>query len=592
MPSASVTLLSVLSLAVSVSTQETVYASFVLTRTGDRSPLIEEWLDITQLSPLGANSLYDVGSELRARYINSSSSPSTSIAGLSSDVIDPVQLYILASDAQYTTASAQAFMQAFYPPTDAIDTTGLNLAQLSNNSIVRSPMNGYQYSWIHAAGLSDPDSIYVRGSYQCGAWQDNANSWIQSPEFHSRQSATNVLYSNAGDVLGDDTLPASSYNYADAGAIADYLVYMDTHNNTFSDLLHDGSRLNTSHFGDLLALANEAQWAVHGTALAELPANGADSEVDFTAVPAFGAHLILELFTNNPPADNTTYPSDSDLRVRMLFRNGTDTSKPLTTYPLFGTADSSLPWSTFKASLDTISLEAASFDTESEGALAAWCRNCDAWTTTQFCLAVNPDARAAVLGSAANGTGSASHAAPHPGMSHALAGAIGAVATLCLFGLILFLGVGCLGWRVTRKPLGGHGAAESVGGGGSVQRASGGGGFKGGMKLASDTDLPGSAEGVAEQDEVGEAGQGGEGVEIGEGGEAVVGEDEGGEGGQGGGEGGVDGGDAVAGEQQRVQAREEGEVGERGDGVVGEVEGVAGGHGGRGEVLEEWDFVA
>lgn len=517
---------------------ETVYASFILARTGERTPLLNQSNDIIQLTALGAESIFNVGSELRTRYISPNSNPSTAIAGLSPDLIDPVQIYLLARDMQYDIASAQSFMQAFYPPTTKNDTIDVDLGTVANGSVSLSPLNGYQYPWIHSASWSDPNSIYADGSSQCALWIENANSWLASDDFASIQATTADLYTRAGDVLGDDNLPSSEYTFGNAYAIADYLSYMYNHNSTFHDLLTNGSYLDKSHYGQLLGLSNHYQWAQYGTgytasnstialvagqamasivsdlftehieslgqsyklslvftefpaflsfsALTQLPATPSSDGIDFTAMPDFGSHLLLELFTNDSPVAEGQYPAESDLRVRLLYRNGTDTSTPLTNYPMFGTSQSSLAWDDFKSRLDTITLEGTIPTTPNGSSLEAWCANCNSWADTYFCLYVNEAAQAAVFGNGAStpDTGKS-------GMSNAVAGAIGAVATLCFFGLVLFLGVGCLGWRVTRMPYGGEGTSGAPGVAAQVQRSSGG--FKGSMKLASDTDLPAGA---------------------------------------------------------------------------------------------------
>lgn len=102
-------------------TKYTVWSSVIFSRTGERTPSI---LDIgntpIQLTSLGARQQYDAGSFFRKRYLESFGTKDGlnggPIAGLSKNTPDVKQLYVEALDMQTTVASAQAFMQGFYPP--------------------------------------------------------------------------------------------------------------------------------------------------------------------------------------------------------------------------------------------------------------------------------------------------------------------------------------------------------------------------------------------------------------------------------------------------------------------------------------------
>ncbi len=102
----------------------TVWSSVVFTRTGDRTPL-QLTTDIPTLTSLGAQQVFDVGAFLRSRYLGqwtNNGVDSAPLQGLSTDVINIEQVYIGTPDFQYTAASAQAFLQGFYPPTNATST--------------------------------------------------------------------------------------------------------------------------------------------------------------------------------------------------------------------------------------------------------------------------------------------------------------------------------------------------------------------------------------------------------------------------------------------------------------------------------------
>ena len=97
----------------------TVLSSVVFMRSGERTPTN---LGFTPsiLTSLGAQQAYSVGTFFRDRYVSTATPASNDnkapIQRLSANSYDPRQIYILAQDTQATAATAQAFMQGFYPP--------------------------------------------------------------------------------------------------------------------------------------------------------------------------------------------------------------------------------------------------------------------------------------------------------------------------------------------------------------------------------------------------------------------------------------------------------------------------------------------
>jgi len=125
-------LLATISLVPSTAAQQgdqyTVWSSVIFSRNGDRTPLILGDIPTT-LTSLGAQQAHSAGAFFRDRYIasvpnlfdNSSESQDEGIDkaplwGLSAQSVDGQQLYALALDTQASVASAQAFLQGFYPP--------------------------------------------------------------------------------------------------------------------------------------------------------------------------------------------------------------------------------------------------------------------------------------------------------------------------------------------------------------------------------------------------------------------------------------------------------------------------------------------
>lgn len=179
---------------------------------------------------------------------------------------------------------------------------------------------------------------------------------------------------------------------------------------------------------------------------------------NFMTLPEPGSVMVFELFSNTP--NNTGFPSNEDLWVRFLFRNGTDPSTRLLSYPLFGRGNSAvdMPYEDFVDSMSKISI----MD------VGTWCRTCSSLAT--YCNSF--------MDNTSNGTNGAldtiSSDGSHAGISAAVAGIIGAIVTLAFLILLLSVAVLCFGVRFYRN---------------TTKRQSSLGGFKGAEKLASDTDL-------------------------------------------------------------------------------------------------------
>ena len=110
-------------------------------------------------------------------------------------------------------------MQGFYQVSSVnstdeplLDPTGL----MSNGSYVESPLGGYQYPWVQSASSGDPMSVFVDGTSYCSAWDNAASAVENSADFQAQQKASQALYTQVGDMLGDAQLPAEEYTYLNA----------------------------------------------------------------------------------------------------------------------------------------------------------------------------------------------------------------------------------------------------------------------------------------------------------------------------------------------------------------------------------------
>jgi hypothetical protein len=199
----------------------------------------------------------------------------------------------------------------------------------------------------------------------------------------------------------------------------------------------------------------------------------------FNSLPAHGSVMTFELFsyTTQTPNKNLTtpFPSTDKLWVQFLYRNGTDDSSTIISYPLFGRGNSevAMTWKDFVNGMGEISLND----------INEWCTSCD--SITLFCEAIMDNTSTNNCSSSTSGGSSGSS----KGISAPIAGVIGATVTIAIF-LIAISILMLFGFRINyhdRK-------ANVLGAGGDInvlKRSSSGanGGFKGAEKLASDLDL-------------------------------------------------------------------------------------------------------
>ena len=492
-------MLVIASAAQDASNETVVYSTVIINYHGDRTPLI---LPIqNMLTSLGAKQLESAGSFFRQRYIaapQGNQESNTLIDGIRND-LDNTQVNILSTLEQYAVASAQAFMQGLYPPTNISSRLTIdNTFDLSNGTVIEAPLGGYQYPQIYTTSLDDPASIYVAGDTNCLTHDYAASVYAQSQESLGIKSATQDFYTSFQAKILNGVFPSSRISYDEAYHIYDYMNYGYVHNKTIrgdvsSDDLarargladqqmhafHGNTSDNSSVNGNsiqniagqtmasvilsLFDLNIENQGAtskisvVFGdfqpllafAALAQLP----KVNTDFYGMPNYGSSMVFEMYGNK--RNGTGLSSLDDLYVRFFFRNGTNASSPLSFYPLFGGSD------TQRLSLDDFVQEMQKLATPS---VHDWCFTCQ--SESAFCAAYH---NISVVNVSESGPPTAVAKRP------AIAGIIGAVIGLAIGGIILAALMVLGGVRFHRS---------------KAQRRSELGGFKAGEKLASDPDLP------------------------------------------------------------------------------------------------------
>ncbi|OCL04352.1 phosphoglycerate mutase-like protein, partial [Glonium stellatum] len=487
-----------------------LHAAVVVARTGERTPAIDSSV-VRQLTALGAQQLYSAGEAFRGRYINSLNGRSTAlgsapIIGLSANVIDNDETYVLAPDEAWLVASAQAFLQGLYPPFTLSRTAALMLDPsyiLANGTYMEYPLDGYQYAQVHTASDLDPTSIWVQGSENCLNTALSGNEYYDTEEFANTQATSELLYQAVGFSTLKDVLSQPQWDYSNAYLIYDYLNYQYSHDSSTYALLSDNISF-AGAYDQLRYYSDQQQWALFGNTTADngvrtmagktlaarvlgqfqqiVATSGETPKLtllftehepflsffalaeleflnsNFYGLPAYGSTMAFELFSLS---NSTDFPAAaSDLWVRFHFHNGTgftNDSSPaaeLQAFPLFarGPSNTDVPWLDFQ---DLVSRVMTS-------AVMDWCTACDAqvlfcdaFTNSSIVIALPPGADPA-------------------GMSPAVAGVVGAAATLGALSVLLALAMAVGGVRFRRV--------------GRSQRARLGG-FKGGAKMASDADL-------------------------------------------------------------------------------------------------------
>lgn len=194
----------------------------------------------------------------------------------------------------------------------------------------------------------------------------------------------------------------------------------------------------------------------------------------FNSLPAHGSTFAFELFSygSDNNTTSTTMPSTSDLHVRFLFRNGSDDTSPLISYPLFGHGPSEvdMTWAEFAGGMGSFAVDGVS----------DWCTACGAVTLFCEAIALNTGYNSPLTG------GNSSPTRGRMSLSPAIAGVVGAAVAIAAF---IFLAAGLLlaGFRIEHRAKDNNRTSDI-----SVLKRSGSGhngGFKGGDRLASDTDL-------------------------------------------------------------------------------------------------------
>ncbi|KAI1456502.1 phosphoglycerate mutase-like protein [Annulohypoxylon moriforme] len=502
--------------ALAISTNETVWSSFSYVLYGERTPLQAQLAP--SLTPLGAQQLYSQGALFRARYLSPNANLSAEenaittnspISGIEVQALDNSQLSIYSTTDDYVVGGALAFLQGLYPPitrTFASNNGGENASVLANGTMIDYPLDGYQYPNILTIPVTDMSSVWLEGHAACAEYWASSNDFRSSTIGQEMYNSTLNFYQRTFSEVFPGAIANSMLNFDYAYDLYDYAQYQYDHNETAQQTLNVNrlailqSLANIQQFdlngnlsasgsqegdmiraisGRMLAARIVAQLSAHihsgGTAnkmtllfgsfepfLAFFALSNLSDTAStglFRQIPLPGSAMVFELFSTT---NDISYPSEAELWIRFLYRNGTDADAPMMEYPLFGLGNSEtrMRWSDFQESIATFSIQD----------ISDWCNLCG--SVTLFCSALG-ETSGTSSGSLSSGGASGSAS-----VSPAVAGVIGALTTIAVFlaaGLVAFVFGGL---RIRR---GGVSEAD--------RRRSSLGGFKGAEKMASDHDV-------------------------------------------------------------------------------------------------------
>lgn len=236
----------------------------------------------------------------------------------------------------------------------------LSVDSLNNGTNTTAPLNGYQYVQIHDESAMEPDTIWIKGDDDCPVYTAAAKTYQKSNEYLTNLNGSRDFYKQFVDVLANN-LPAENVSYTNAYEVFDLLNVGNIHNKSV--------KITTAQLNQLRYYADASEFAqnynqtqpdrsIGGMTLAGGILRQLNSTVstqgkvklsifigsydtflaffgltnltadspNFMGLPNYASSLAFELFTDK---NMTAFPTNTgDLRVRFLFRNGTDA--PLT----------------------------------------------------------------------------------------------------------------------------------------------------------------------------------------------------------------------------------------------------------------------
>lgn len=173
------------------------HAAFAFVRSGERTPGLTGESQV--LTALGAQQMYQLGQNLRTRWIAGEGNAALgrqNIANMSVDMLNNDQISVQTLDKQYLVSSAQAFMQGMYPPHTLGNSSGLGDATglLADGTTVQAPLDGYQYATVQSFSPYAYNSYYIAGNQNCPAAKLESLQYTVSDGFEATKAASKETY--------------------------------------------------------------------------------------------------------------------------------------------------------------------------------------------------------------------------------------------------------------------------------------------------------------------------------------------------------------------------------------------------------------
>lgn len=446
------TVLASLGLQVGTVAAETVLGAVVFTRHGDRkppnsfhrpsltSPGTTKHYGNQQLTSLGARQNFQIGSDYRARYIDANATHR--IRGISDAAYDPSQIYATAPNQPILLSTATSFLQGLYPPLADVD-PAIATSTLANGTDITAPLSGYQYVPLSSIPTNSPSTIWLKGDDLCPAYTTSSKSYASSPEYQTVLDSTRPFYQSLSSILASFYPDSSSLSFQNAYDIFDLLNVARIHNASTSAVTDDTlyqlrTLADTAEFNFNYNPSEPAR-SIGGATLAGAVLNQLNKTVtskgklkfsllagsydtflaffglaglikeseEFYGLPEYASTMAWEVFSEG---ETEEFPEAGELKVRFLFRNGTEGA--LNTWSLFGRGREVLGWGEFVEGMRERAV----------ASVEEWCGICQ--SQVDFC-----------------GVYDVKGTEGRKGLSNVVAGVIGAVVTL---GVMFLVTVGFL----------------------------------------------------------------------------------------------------------------------------------------------------
>ncbi|TCD62095.1 hypothetical protein EIP91_007470 [Steccherinum ochraceum] len=438
------------------SSSSDVIGIVVIARHGDRQGFYQDPVSYTasatSITPLGERQEFDLGSVIRARYLDPTSADYIQNINTNTQLFNQAQVWARADaggEGGVIFDSAIALLQGLWPVTTIANTT------LANGTTVVSPLNGYQY--IPVESVEPNEDVSLEGYTSCNTFADNNNAFYASPGFLQKKNESQAFLNSLPPYL--DGRPATLENMWN---IYDYMNVQSIHNSTFSSRLpptylaqardlanyHEYGVFSDPDFGGIGDIAGTAMLPTILTAFQRI-ANASDPlKLHYSAV---AYKPLLTLFnmtgvvnTGQLPAATVNYAAglvfevrqpagSSEPVIRFTFKNGTDDADFIAhnmSIPGFdGTTNGDTPLSKFLAAFEPVAVNTT----------LQWCNVCNQTSARGCASLLNPVS-----------VGATAH---HDRISPVGAGFLGAGLTIVvLSGLIgLLLAVGLLSFGKKRR---------------------------------------------------------------------------------------------------------------------------------------------